>query len=276
MSRIAGRFAELRRKRRAGFIPFITAGDPDFETSCAILEKLPAQGADLIELGVPFSDPMADGPAIQASSLRALEAGMTLPKVLDMVRRFRRADKSTPIILMGYYNPVHRYGSARFAKDAAEAGVDGLITVDLPPEEDEVLRVPAAAQGLDVIRLATPTTDRKRLETVLADAGGFLYYVSITGVTGTKSYASADVRAAVALLKSRSDLPCAVGFGIRTPEQAADIASFADAAVVGSAIVSRFAGAKGKIRQELVKDVLEYCAALAKSVHAAKSDSVVD
>jgi tryptophan synthase alpha chain len=276
VSRIATRFAELRRKRRAGFIPFITAGDPDFETSSAILEKLAAHGADLIELGVPFSDPMADGPAIQASSLRALDAGMTLPKVLDMVRRFRRADRTTPIILMGYYNPIHHYGSARFAKDAAEAGVDGLITVDLPPEEDEVLRIPAAAQELDVIRLATPTTDQKRLETVLDGASGFLYYVSITGVTGTKSFASDDVRAAIGRLRARSDLPCAVGFGIKTPEQAADIAGFADAAVVGSALVSRLADSKGRRREDLVKDVLEFCAALAKSVHGARSDSVVE
>lgn len=276
MSRIAARFAELRRKRRAAFVPFITAGDPDSDTSFAILEQLPSQGADLIELGVPFSDPMADGPAVQASSLRAIKAGMTLPKVLDLVRRFRRSDRATPIILMGYYNPIHHYGSARFAKDAAEAGVDGLITVDLPPEEDDVLRMPAAAQELDIIRLATPTTDSKRLETVLAGASGFLYYVSIAGVTGTKNFESADVRAAISRLKARCDLPCAVGFGIKTPEQAADIAEFADAAVVGSAIVSRIADGNGKPRKELVKDVLEFCGGLAKSVHAARADSVVD
>lgn len=276
MSRIAQRFAELRAKGRCAFVPFITAGDPDAETSFAVLEKLSEHGADLIELGVPFSDPMADGPAIQASSLRALEAGMSLPRVLDMVRRFRRADKTTPIVLMGYFNPIHHYGSARFAKDAAEAGIDGLITVDLPPEEDDVLRVPAGAQGLDVIRLATPTTNAKRLETVLNGAGGFLYYVSIAGVTGTKSFASADVRQAIARLKARSDLPCAVGFGIRTAQQAADIASFADAAVVGTALVSRFAEGYGKSREALVKDVLEFCRQLAKSVHAADRHSVLD
>jgi len=275
LSRIAERFAQLRALRRCAFVPFITAGDPDAETSFAVLEKLPANGADLIELGVPFSDPMADGPAIQASSLRALDAGMTLPKVLDMVRRFRRADKATPVVLMGYFNPIHRYGSARFAKDAAEAGVDGLITVDLPPEEDEVLRVPAQAQGLDIIRLAAPTTDAKRLGTVLSGASGFLYYVSITGVTGTKSFASADVRAAIARLKAKSDLPCAVGFGIRTAEQAADVASFADAAVVGSALVTRFADGAGRSREALVKDVLDFCAGLAKSVHAEGHDSVL-
>jgi tryptophan synthase alpha chain len=276
MSRVAERFAELRRKKQAAFIPFITAGDPDSDTSFAILERLAQHGADLIELGVPFSDPMADGPAIQASSLRALQAGMKLSKVLDMVRRFRRNDRTTPIILMGYYNPIHHYGSARFAKDAADAGVDGLITVDLPPEEDEVLRIPAAAQGLDVIRLATPTTDDKRLAAVLSGASGFLYYVSIAGVTGTKSFDSGKVRAAVTRLKARSDLPCAVGFGIKTPEQARDIATFADAAVFGSALVMRIAEATGKSREELVKDVLEFCSALAKSVHAAKTQSVLD
>jgi tryptophan synthase alpha chain len=276
MSRIAQRFAELKRARRAAFIPFITGGDPDTDTSFAILEKLPAAGADIIELGVPFSDPMADGPAIQASSLRALEAGMTLPKLLDMVRRFRRADSKTPIVLMGSYNPIHHYGSARFAKDAAEAGVDGLITVDLPPEEDDVLRLPAAAQELDVIRLATPTTDAKRLETVLSGASGFLYYVSIAGLTGTKTFDVEGVSAAVARLKAKSDLPCAVGFGIRTAEQAAEIARFADAAVVGSAVVSRVAQARGGNREQVVKDVLEFCAQLANSVHAARSDSVVE
>lgn len=278
MSRIAARFAELKRKGRAAFVPFITAGDPDAETSFALLERLPAAGADLIELGVPFSDPMADGPAIQESSQRALRAGMTLVKVLEMVRRFRRADAGTPIVLMGYYNPIHRYGSARFAKDAAEAGVDGLITVDLPPEEDDVLRLPAAAQGLDVIRLATPTTDARRLDTVVTGAGGFLYYVSIAGVTGTKNFEADDVRAAVARLRARTELPCAVGFGIKTPEQAAAIARFADGAVVGSAIVTRLAegAARGESRDSLVKDVEEFCASLAHSVHAARRQTVVD
>jgi len=276
VNRIAHRFQELRKAGRAAFIPFITAGDPDFDTSCAILEKLPAVGADIIELGVPFSDPMADGPAVQASSLRALEAGMTLNKMLEMVRRFRKRDKETPLVLMGYFNPIHHYGSARFAKDAAEAGVDGLITVDLPPEEDEVLRLPASAQGLEVIRLATPTTDSHRLEAVLSGAGGFLYYVSIAGVTGTKSFEVGDVRAAVSRVKARSKLPCVVGFGIKTPEQAAEIARFADGAVVGSAIVSRFADAAGKKRESVVKDVVDYCASLAESVHAARKDSVVE
>jgi tryptophan synthase alpha chain len=197
---------------------------------------------------------------------------MTLVKVLDMVRRFRRKDARTPLVLMGSFNPIHRYGSARFAKDAAEAGVDGLITVDLPPEEDDVLRQPAAAHGLDVIRLAAPTTDAKRLDTVLSGAGGFLYYVSMAGVTGSKTIDADAVRNAVARLKAATDLPCAVGFGIKTPEQAAEIARFADAAVVGSSIVARLAEstARGDTRERLVKDVAEFCRSLAQSVHAAR------
>ncbi len=268
MSRISKRFAELKKQNRAAFVPFVTAGDPDAETTTALLERLPAAGADLIELGVPFSDPMADGPAIQASSLRALKAGMTLPRVLELVRRFRRKDHATPLVLMGYYNPIHAYGTARFAKDAAEAGVDGLITVDLPPEEDEVLRLPASAHALDIVRLATPTTDEARLSVVLDGAGGFLYYVSIAGVTGTKSFSESDVRTAVARLKAASGLPCAVGFGIKTPHQAAAIAAFADAAVVGSAIVDRLAA--GGEKAERLRDTLEFCASLAQSVHAAR------
>jgi tryptophan synthase alpha chain len=268
MSRIATRFAELKRANRAAFVPFITAGDPDAETTFAVLEKLPGAGADLIELGVPFSDPMADGPAIQASSQRALKAGMTLPKVLDLVRRFRKADKTTPVILMGYYNPIHAYGTARFAKDAAAAGVDGLITVDLPPEEDDVLRTPANSHGIDIVRLATPTTDAARLATILNGASGFLYYVSIAGVTGTKSYAQDDVRAAVGRLKASAQIPCCVGFGIKTPEQAGEIARFADGAVVGSAIVARMVdGAKGPA---LAAEVADFCRSLAASVHAAR------
>ncbi|HEY8696957.1 MAG TPA: tryptophan synthase subunit alpha [Rhizomicrobium sp.] len=277
MSRIAARFAELQRQGRAAFIPFLTAGDPSLETSFAILEKLPAAGADLIELGVPFSDPMADGPAIQASSLRAIKAGMTLPKVLELVRRFRKSDKRTPVVLMGYFNPIHAYGAARFAVDAAAAGVDGLITVDLPPEEDAVLRAPASAHGLDIIRLATPTTDEARIAAILEGASGFLYYVSIAGVTGTKSYSEDDVREAVARLKRAGRLPCAVGFGIRTPEQAQAIARFADGAVVGSSIVSRIAEGleRGQRKSQLVEDVVNFCETLAKSVHAAWAAAVV-
>jgi tryptophan synthase alpha chain len=264
MTRIAARFQELRKADRAAFIPFITAGDPDAETTAALLQKLPAAGADLIELGVPFSDPMADGPAIQASSQRALKAGMTLHKVLDLVRRFRKTDTKTPIVLMGYYNPMHAYGTARFAKDAGAAGVDGLITVDLPPEEDDVLRAPAGAHGIDVVRLATPTSDDARLDTILNGAGGFLYYVSIAGVTGTKSYAQADVERAVARMKAKGKLPCCVGFGIKTPEQARDIARFADGAVVGSAIVTRLAETKN------VENVVGFCRDLAGAVHGAR------
>jgi tryptophan synthase alpha chain len=278
MSRIAARFAELRKANRAAFVPFITAGDPDVDTTYAILERLPISGADLIELGVPFSDPMADGPAVQASSLRALQSGMTLSKTLDLVQRFRRKNTTTPIVLMGYYNPIHRYGTARFAKDAASAGVDGLITVDLPPEEDEVLRAPAAAQGLDVIRLATPTTDAKRLPVILDGASGFLYYVSIAGVTGTKTFSAAAVREAVAKVKAHAQIPCAVGFGIKTPEQAAEIARFADGAAVGSAIVSLMAEAahSGPAKAALVENVVNFCASLADSVHAARLEPVVE
>jgi tryptophan synthase alpha chain len=275
VSRIKARFAQLTRANRAAFIPFITAGDPDLEASFAILEKLAGAGADLIELGVPFSDPMADGPAIQASSQRALAGGMTLARVLDLVRRFRSRDAETPLVLMGYYNPIHAFGTARFAKEASHAGVDGLIIVDLPPEEDEVLRIPAAAQSLDIIRLATPTADERRLDAILDGAGGFVYYVSITGVTGTKSVTPDDVRRAVARLKARAKLPVAVGFGIRTPEQAAEIAGFADGAVVGSAIVDRIAQGREKRmkRAALVRDVTEFCTALAQSVHAARRES---
>jgi len=272
MSRIAGRFEELRRAGRSAFIPFITAGDPDTETSFQILERLPAAGADLIELGVPFSDPMADGPAIQASSQRAIAGGMTLAKVLELVRRFRTNDRTTPLVLMGYYNPVHAFGTARFAKDAAQAGVDGLITVDLPPEEDAVLRAPAAAQHLDIVRLATPTTDEHRLEQILSAGGGFLYYVSVAGVTGTKTFTGEDVKKALALVKSRTTLPCAVGFGIRMPEQAVEIARVADGVVVGSAIVARVAAGlqKRQRRAAIVKDVTDFCTTLAAAVHSAR------
>jgi tryptophan synthase alpha chain len=278
MSRIAQRFAELRHAGRAAFIPFITAGDPDQETSFTILERLPSTGADLIEIGVPFSDPMADGPAIQASSLRALEAGMTVDGVLGLVRRFREEDLATPIILMGYFNPIHAYGVERFVKEAAAVGVDGLITVDLPPEEDDVLRSPANANGLDIIRLATPTTDKTRLGTVVNGASGFLYYVSVAGVTGTKSYAENELRSAVKRLKEEIRIPCAVGFGIKTPEQASAVAGFADGAVVGSAIVTRIAeGVRNeKPNEVIVEDVVGFCRSLADSVHAVRTAVVIE
>jgi tryptophan synthase alpha chain len=272
-TRIASRFAELRAARRAGFIPFITAGDPDTETSFAILKQLPQAGADIIELGMPFSDPMADGPAIQASSLRALKAGMTVKATLALVERFRKDDGKTPIVLMGYYNPIHAYGVDNFVRDAARAGIDGLIIVDLGPEEDSVLRVPASTAGLAIVRLATPTTDDERLGTVLDGASGFLYYVSIAGVTGTKTFTADDVKTAVDRIKRASDLPCAVGFGIRTPEEAASIARIADAAVVGSAIVTRIAEGlrSGQPNARLIDETLSFCRSLGNAVHAART-----
>src|ERR1700758_5463825 len=197
MSRLSDTFARLKKEGRAAFVPFITAGDPDMETSFAILERLPGIGADVIELGMPFTDPMADGPAVQASSVRALKSGATMAKVLKMVEKFRKTDRDTPIVLMGYYNPIHAYGTARFARDVAAAGVDGLIVVDLPAEEDEVLRVPALAQGVDVVRFITPTTDDARLRRMVAEASGYLYYVSVAGVTGTKAVPEDEVRAAL-------------------------------------------------------------------------------
>jgi tryptophan synthase alpha chain len=277
MSRIAARFAELRKTKRAAFVPFITGGDPDWETGLEILSKLPAAGADIIELGIPFSDPMADGPINQASYLRALKAGMTLPKLVELVRKFRKGDPATPVVLMGAYNPIHAYGTARFMKDAAEAGIDGLLIVDVPTEEDDVLRKPAAAHGIDIIRFLAPTTDAARLKIVLEGASGYLYYASFAGVTGTKSFAEGDVRAALARIRAATTLPTVVGFGIRTSEQAGGIARLADGAVVGSAIVSRIEShiAKGTKQADLVADVVQFCAELAKSVHAAVKDSVV-
>ncbi|HVE03045.1 MAG TPA: tryptophan synthase subunit alpha [Rhizomicrobium sp.] len=277
MSRIAAKFADLRKSRRSAFVPFLTAGDPDLETSFELIQKLPAAGADIIELGIPFSDPMADGPINQASYLRALKSGMTLAKILDLTRRFRKGDDKTPIVLMGAYNPIHAYGTARFARDAAEAGVDGLLIVDLPAEEDDVLRLPATSHGIDMIRFLAPTTDDARLKVVLDGATGYLYYASITGITGTKSYAESDVRASILRIRRATSLPCVVGFGIKTPEQAGAIAGIADGAVVGSAIVTRVekSALAGSGRAALVSDVLEFCASLAKSVHAAASASVL-
>jgi tryptophan synthase alpha chain len=240
-TRINKRFAALKREGRAGLVTFITAGDPDDDTSLAILKGLPAAGADIIELGMPFSDPMADGPAIQASSQRALAAGQTMEKALRMVRAFRAADAATPIVLMGYYNPIYVYPVDRFVEDAAEAGVDGLIVVDMPPEEDAELRPKAAAKGLDFIRLATPTTDAKRLPAVLANSSGFVYYVSIAGITGTKAPDLGDVKAHVGRIKAQTSLPVAVGFGVKTQEQVGAIGAIADAVVVGSALVGAVA-----------------------------------
>ncbi len=241
MTRIDKKFAELKREGRAGLVAFITAGDPDHDTSLAILKGLPGAGADIIELGMPFSDPMADGPAIQASSQRALHAGQTMNKTLTMVSAFRKADDTTPIVLMGYYNPIYIYPVDRFVADAAKAGVDGLIVVDVPPEEDAELRPQASEAGLNFIRLATPTTDVKRLPAVLAHTSGFVYYVSIAGITGTKAPDLADVKGHVGRIKGETRLPVAVGFGVKTEEQVSAIAGIADAVVVGSALVNTVA-----------------------------------
>jgi len=271
VSRLDAAFAALKSQRRAAFIPFVTAGDPDMETSFAILERLPGAGADIIELGMPFTDPMADGPAVQASSLRALKAGANMRKVLELVGKFRKTDAGTPLVLMGYYNPIHAYGTARFAKDAAAAGVDGLIAVDLPIEEDEVLRVPARAQGVDLVRFVTPTTDDARLGRIAADASGYLYYVAVAGVTGTKSAPEQHVQAALARIRAATGLACAVGFGIRTPAQAAAIGAMADGVVVGSAIVSHIAQMAGQPKDKIAAAVAELCRSLADSVHGARA-----
>lgn len=236
-TRISDRFAALKAQGRPGLVTFVTAGDPDGETSLAILKALPGAGADVIELGVPFTDPMADGPAVQAAGLRALKGGQTLAKTIEMVRAFRAGDHTTPVVLMGYFNPIYIYGVDRFLTDAKVAGVDGVIVVDLPPEEDEELCIPALNAGLDFIRLATPTTDEKRLPTVLRNTAGFVYYVSITGITGAATPDADLVARAVARIKAHTELPVAVGFGVRTPEQAKAIAAGADAVVVGSALV---------------------------------------
>jgi tryptophan synthase alpha chain len=269
--RLAQRFAGLKQAGRGGLVTFVTAGDPDYRTSAQILEGLPDAGADVIELGMPFSDPMADGPAIQASSLRALKSGMTLAKTLELVTAFRARDQETPIVLMGYYNPIYSFGVPRFLEAARDAGVDGLIVVDLPPEEDDELCKPALAAGLNFIRLATPTTDERRLPAVLANTSGFVYYVSITGITGTRSAARDVVAAAVERLKRHTDLPIAVGFGIRTPAQAADIAAIADAAVVGSALVERVKVSlddEGRAGPETVESVLSLVRDLAGGLRA--------
>jgi tryptophan synthase alpha chain len=270
--RIERRFAVLAAAKRAGLITFVCAGDPDPATSAAILAGLPAAGADLIEIGMPFSDPMADGPAIQAGSLRALKAGMTLAGTLALARAFRARDDATPLILMGYYNPIYSYGGERFLDEAKAAGVDGLIIVDLPPEEDDELCLPALARGLCFIRLATPTTDERRLPKVLANTRGFIYYVSITGITGAGAPVALQVQAAVARLRRHTGLPVAVGFGIRTPEQAGEIAAAADAVVVGSALVDRIArglDAAGRPRAGLVEAVLDQVRGLAAGVRSA-------
>ena len=271
--RITRRFQALAEAGRAGLVTFLTGGDPDMASFEAVLAGLPAAGADLIEIGMPFSDPMADGPSIEAAGLRALKAGTTLTRLLPAVRRFRDRDAATPIVLMGYFNPIHRYGAARFAADAAAAGVDGLIIVDLPPEEADEMAGPAAENGLDLIRLSTPTSDDARLPTILRGASGFIYHVSIAGITGTRSAAAGDVEAAVARVRRHTKLPIAVGFGIRTPEQAASVARIADAAVVGTAIVETVAAhldADARALPGLSEAVLGYVASLAQGVRSAR------
>jgi len=272
-TRIERRFAALKQEGRAALVTFTMAGDPDYATSLAAAKALPQAGADVIELGMPFTDPMADGPAIQAAGLRALAAGQNTKKTLELVRQFRAGDDETPIVLMGYYNPIYIYGVDKFLADAKAAGVDGLIVVDLPPEEDAELCIPALKAGLNFIRLATPTTDDKRLSAVLNNTSGFVYYVSITGITGAAAPDTGKVTAAVARIKRHTQLPVAVGFGVRTAEQARAIAEGADGVVVGSALVSAVKdslGQDGKAGPGTVKAVADLVSALAQGVRAAR------
>lgn len=263
MTRIDDTFARLNAQDKKAFVAYVMAGDPDFDTSLEIVLGLPAAGVDIIELGLPFTDPMADGPTIQLAGQRALEQGMTLERTLELARTFRETDNTTPIVLMGYYNPIYNRGVETFLNDAKAAGIDGLIVVDLPPEEDDELCIPAQNAGLNFIRLATPTTDNKRLPKVLQNTSGFVYYVSITGITGAAEAQAGDVGPEVARIKSQTDLPVIVGFGIKTPERAQEIASIADGAVVGSAIVSELGAGKSP------SDVLAFVKSLADGAHSA-------
>jgi len=269
-TRLDRRFAALKRSGRAGLVVFMTAGDPDYDTALDILCKMPGAGADVIEIGMPFTDPMADGPAIQESSQRALRSGQNQIRTLAMVRAFRERDDNTPVVLMGYYNPIYVYGPERFLADAKAAGVDGLIVVDLPPEEDEELCLPALSAGLNFIRLATPTTDDKRLPAVLVNTSGFVYYVSIAGITGTAAPDVMAVGAAVERLKAHTDLPVAVGFGVKTTEQVREIGAVADAVVVGSALVNTIKDTlvDGAAGPQTVNAVLNFVGELAQGVDA--------
>jgi tryptophan synthase alpha chain len=272
-TRIEKRFAGLKTEGRAALVTFTMAGDPDYDTSLAIAKALPTAGADIIELGMPFTDPMADGPAIQAAGLRALKSGQRMTRTLALLREFRQKDNETPIVLMGYYNPIYIYGNERFLADAKAAGLDGLIVVDLPPEEDDELCLPALKAGLNFIRLATPTTDDKRLPTVLTNTSGFVYYVSITGITGAAAPDTAKVTTAVARIKRHTRLPVAVGFGVKTAEYARAIAEGADGVVVGSALVDALRqslDANGKAGPGTVKAVTGLVSALAQGVHSAR------
>ena len=272
-TRIETRFAAVKKEGRAALVTFTMAGDPDYDTSLAITKALPEAGADIIELGMPFTDPMADGPAIQAAGLRALKSGQRMTKTLAMVREFRKGDNETPIVLMGYYNPIYVYGNDRFLADATAAGVDGLIVVDLPPEEDEELCLPALQAGLNFIRLATPTSDDKRLPTVLTNTSGFVYYVSITGITGAAAPDTAKVTNAVARIKRHTKLPVAVGFGVRTAEQARTIAEGADGVVVGSALIDTLRQSldkNGKPGPATVNAVTKLVSTLAQGVRSAR------
>lgn len=268
MSRLQNRFAELKAENRAALVTFITAGDPDYATSLSILKGLPDAGADVIELGMPFTDPMADGPAIQLANIRALAGKQGMRQTLQMVREFREGNQSTPLVLMGYYNPIFVYGVERFIADAKEAGVDGLIVVDLPPEHNDELCEPAQSAGIDFIRLTTPTTDDDRLPTVLAGSSGFVYYVSVAGVTGAGAATMDHVEEAVARLRRHTDLPVCIGFGIRTPQHAAEVAKRAEGAVVGSALIDKIAEAKSP--QQAIDGVLGLCRELAEGVRGAR------
>jgi tryptophan synthase alpha chain len=273
VTRIERRFAALREEGRAGLVTYLTAGDPDPSTSARLFAGLAGGGADLIEIGMPFSDPMADGPLIQEAGQRALKQGMTLRRTLALVRELRRDDDATPIVLMGYYNPIYRYGADSFARDAVSAGVDGVIVVDLPPEEDAELTGPAGAAGLDFVRLATPTSDDRRLPRIVEHASGFIYYVAIAGITGTRSADAGSVAAAVTRLRRFTELPVAVGFGIRTPDQVAEVARAADAAVVGSSLVQRLAlnlNPDNSAKPGLIDAVLADVRALAEGVRGAR------
>jgi tryptophan synthase alpha chain len=263
MTRIDAKFAALRAEGRKAFVAYVMAGDPDYDTSLELVRGLPGAGVDIIELGMPFTDPMADGPTIQLAGQRALAAGQTLQRTLDMARSLREIDDSTPIVMMGYYNPIYSRGVERFLKDAKAAGIDGLIVVDLPPEEDDELCIPAQAAGLNFIRLATPTTDDKRLPKVLENTSGFVYYVSITGITGAAAASAADVAPEVARIKAQTDLPVIVGFGIRTPDSAREIAAVADGAVVGTAIVKQVEEGRP------VAEILDFVKGLAQGAHSA-------